>query len=119
MAIKFLGLKNSPDVEDKDILTFLLGSMFGAILMQRGLTLLHGNALEKEGKTIVCLGYSGSGKSTLAYALLQNGWKFMSDDLVAINKGGYILKGIPRLKLWEDSLESFGLNKEKVKFCKK
>jgi len=102
-------------VDDNDIRTFLMGSMFGAILIQRGLILMHGNALEKNGKTIVCLGFSGAGKSTLAYALLQNGWKFISDDLVAINNEGYILKGIPRLKLWEDCLNFFGINKTNLK----
>jgi len=103
-----------PQVDDKDIKTFLLGSMFGAILIQRGLLLMHGNALEKDGKTIACLGFSGSGKSTLAYALLRNGWKFLTDDLVAIDNDGFILTGIPRLKLWEDSLKAYGLKKEKL-----
>ena len=106
--------KMNSKVNDKDIRTFLMGSMFGAILIQRDLILMHGNALEKDGKTIACLGFSGSGKSTLAYALIQNGWKFLSDDLVAITNQGYILCGIPRLKLWEDSIKSFGINKENL-----
>ena len=104
--------KNDKYVNDKDIKTFLLGSMFGAILIQRDLIVMHGNALEKNGRCIVCLGFSGSGKSTLAYALLQKGWKFLSDDIVAITNDGYVLEGIPRLKLWEDSINAFGINKE-------
>ncbi len=106
--------KNNSKAGEKDVRNFLLGSMFGAILIQRNLLVMHGNALEKNGKTIVCLGSSGSGKSTLAYALIQNGWKFISDDVVAIDNNGYVLKGIPRLKLWEDSLEAFGLNKKSL-----
>ena len=103
--------KFDDQVNNKDIRTFLQGSMFGAILIQRDLILMHGNALEKNGKAIVCMGFSGSGKSTLAYTLIKNGWKFIADDLVAINNKGYILKGIPRLKLWEDCLNVFGLKK--------
>ena len=53
-------------VSDQDISTFLLGSAVGALLIQRGIFVLHGNALEKDGKAIVCMGHSGAGKSTLA-----------------------------------------------------
>lgn len=93
-----------------DIKSFLLGSAMGAILIQRDYITMHGNALEKNGSCIVCLGKSGSGKSTMAYALMQKGWRLLSDDLVAITKNGYVLPGIPRIKLWKDSAEQFGID---------
>jgi hypothetical protein len=37
-------------VSDQDLCTFLLGSAVGALLIQRGLLVLHDNALEKEGQ---------------------------------------------------------------------
>jgi hypothetical protein len=37
-------------VSDQDISTFLLGSAVGALLIQRGSFVLHGNALEKTAK---------------------------------------------------------------------
>lgn len=97
-------------VSDQDIRTFLLGSAVGALLIQRGMLVLHGNALEKDGQAIVCLGHSGAGKSTLAYALLQQGWRLLADDLVAINPEGLVLPGIPRIKLWHDAAAAFGLD---------
>ncbi|MCX5944363.1 MAG: hypothetical protein NTZ53_03445 [Cyanobacteria bacterium] len=98
-----------PQVGDQDLRTFLLSSAVGALLIQRGLLVLHGNALVKDGKAIVCLGHSGAGKSTLAYALMRQGWQLLADDLVAITSDGRVLPGIPRIKLWEDAAVAFGL----------
>jgi hypothetical protein len=102
------------DVSDQDISTFLLGSAVGALLIQRGMLVLHGNALEKDGKAIVCLGHSGAGKSTLAYALMQQGWRLLADDLVAVSPDGLVLPGIPRIKLWHDAAKAFGLDPDQL-----
>jgi hypothetical protein len=102
--------RDHPAVRDQDLSTFLLGSAVGALLIQRGILVLHGNALEKEGRAIVCMGHSGAGKSTLAYALMQQGWRLLADDLVAISPEGHVLPGIPRIKLWHDAAKAFGLN---------
>ena len=48
--------KESSLVEDRDINTFMLGSGFGAILIQKDYLVLHGNALEKNNEAIICLG---------------------------------------------------------------
>lgn len=97
-------------MSDQDICTFLLGSAVGALLIQRGILVLHGSSMEKDGQAIVCLGHSGAGKSTLAYALLQQGWRLLADDLVAVNPDGLVLPGIPRIKLWHDAAKAFGLD---------
>ena len=101
-------------VSDQDISTFLLGSAVGALLIQRGIFVLHGNALEKDGKAIVCMGHSGAGKSTLAYALMQQGWRLLADDLVAVSPDGRVLPGIPRIKLWHDAAKAFGLDPDRL-----
>ena len=95
---------------EEPIRTYLLGSAIGALLIQRGILLFHGNSLEKNGKAIICLGDSGVGKSTIAYQLMKNGWNLISDDLVALDSDGNVLPGIPRIKLWEDAVSHFGLN---------
>ena len=64
----------------------------------------------KNHKCIICAGPSGSGKSTLAYSLINNGWKLITDDLVAINDDLHVLPGIKRIKLWEDTMNYYGLN---------
>ena len=98
------------NIKSNDIKTFLLGSVFGAILIQRGLLVLHGNALEKNGEAIICLGHTGAGKSTLAYALVKKGWKLLSDDLVVVSDDLEVLPGIPRIKLWQDATKAFKIN---------
>ena len=98
------------NIKSQDIKAFLLGSVFAAVLIQRGYSVFHGNALEKSGKSIVCLGNSGIGKSTIAYSLLTNGWNLLSDDLVCIDENFNVLPGIPRIKLWIDAIETFKLN---------
>lgn len=107
--------KENKGVSDQDIIIFMLGSAFGSILIQRGILVLHGNALVKDGKAIICLGHSGFGKSTLAYALIEEGWKMLSDDLVALTSDFEILPGIPTLKLWEDALLNFNLELDKLR----
>ena len=101
-------------VSDQDLRTFLLGSAVGALLIQRGMLVLHGNALERDGEAIVCVGHSGAGKSTLAYALMKQGWRLLADDLVAITPEGKVLPGIPRIKLWHDATKAFGLDPEEL-----
>lgn len=89
---------------------FLLGSALGAALMQRGHFLLHGNAVEVDGRCMVCVGPSGIGKSTLAAAFLGRGHRVLSDDVVAVTPEGLALPGVARLKLWRDALERLELD---------
>ncbi len=104
--------KDKANIPDSDIRNFLLGSVIGGILIQRDLLVLHANSLVKNETTIVCLGPSGSGKSTFAYALMLNGWKLLSDDLVALTKDFKVMPGIPRIKLWEDALDVYKIEKK-------
>mgnify|MGYP001458045921 CR=1 FL=1 len=104
--------------KESEIRAYLLGSALGALLIQRNNLVLHANSLSKGEKTIICVGNAGSGKSTLAFSLMSRGWKLISDDLVAINNELYVLPGIPRIKLWEDAISFYKIqrnNLEKVR----
>ena len=105
--------KKSNSVTDQDIRTFLLGSIFGTVLIQRDYLVLHGSALAKDDKAILFLGDSGQGKSTIAYSLLEQGWKLLADDLIAIDQNNFVLPGMPRIKLWNETLAEFNLDKNK------
>ena len=107
--------KSSANVNDDDIRVFILGSIFGAILIQKNFLLLHGNAMEKKGRIIACLGPSGAGKSTLSYSLACNGWNLLADDMVSLTKSFVVKKGIPRIKLWNDAVNSFRLDQNDLK----
>lgn len=95
-------------VHEEDILPFLMGSVFGALLQQRKILVLHASAVEVNGRAAVFCGASGIGKSTLAAGLHQRGYRFLADDLCAIslvNGQPMVIPGFPRLKLWADALK--------------
>ncbi|MGE4262227.1 hypothetical protein [Shewanella sp.] len=94
-------------IDDDSIRVFLLGSAFGALLFQRGLLVIHGNAVRIGDECLICVGPSGAGKSTLAAAFMQRGFDVLADDVVPVNDAGLALPGFPRIKLWQDAAEQF------------
>ena len=99
-----------PDVDEESIRVFLLGSALGALLFQRGLLLIHGNAIEVNDACVVCVGDSGAGKSTLAAAFLQDGYRLLADDVVPVTADGLATPGFPRIKLWGDTARQLGID---------
>ena len=97
-------------VSDRDIRTFAVTSGLGALAIQRGALVLHGTALERDGEAILLLGHPVAGKSTLAWCLLQDGWRLLSSELVAVSPDGLVLPGIHQLKLWHDAAVALELN---------
>ena len=98
----------------EDVRLFLLGSVFGALLIQRGSLALHGSAIDYKGRAIAFLGPSGAGKSTLANAFrVYGGVSLISDDVCALGLGGpdlpQVYPGYPQSKLWRDSLAMLGI----------
>ncbi|MES2355950.1 MAG: hypothetical protein V4568_16425 [Pseudomonadota bacterium] len=101
-----------PDVDEASIRVFLLGSCMGALLMQRGLLVLHGNAIRIGDNCFVCVGPSGIGKSTLAAAFLQRGHDVLADDVVAVNDNCEAIPGFARLKIWQDAADQLKISTE-------
>jgi hypothetical protein len=91
---------------------YLLGSVFGALMHQRGILPFHCNAVEIEGSAFLFCGDSGAGKSTLAAHFVERGFRLLSDDLCALQFDGdsrlRVSGGVERLRLWQDALEHFG-----------
>jgi hypothetical protein len=101
-----------PGAEERAVRLFLLGTVMGAVMMQRGHLVLHGNAIRVGDACAIVVGHSGAGKSTLAAEFARRGLAVLSDDVVPLDPDGCALPGYPRVKLWEDSLEQFGLAPE-------
>lgn len=89
---------------------FVLGSMMGAVMMQRDHLVLHGTAVRVGEACAVVLGSSGAGKSTLAAELDRRGLDVLSDDVVPVDAEGRAVPGYPRIKLWGDALERLGVD---------
>jgi hypothetical protein len=101
-----------PGASDRNLLLFLLGSGFGALLHQRGMMPLHANAIDLGGRAVAFCGPSGAGKSTLAAWFSDRGYRLLSDDVCVIGfdpAGRAIAKpGLERLRLWRDALDASG-----------
>lgn len=99
-----------------EIRVFLLGSVLGALLHQRGIFPIHGSAIKTNNGTYIISGRSCSGKSTLAAAFYKAGFEVISDDVTVIKPnidGDFTAyPGIPYIKLWKDSLEELGIKKD-------
>lgn len=98
------------DVEPGVLKLFLLGTALGALMVQRGHLVLHGNAFRVGDACAVVVGHSGAGKSTLAAEMHRRGHDILSDDVVPIDADGRALPGWPRLKLWQDALDRLGID---------
>jgi hypothetical protein len=101
-----------PDVSERTLRLFLLGSVLGILCHQRGLLPLHANAILAGSSAVAFCGPSGAGKSTLAAEFQRRGFRLLADDvcMVDANDPGRAVAwpGIPRLKLWADAASRFG-----------
>ncbi|MBO7747798.1 aldolase [Paenibacillus sp. MWE-103] len=97
------------DCSMRKLRLFLLGSCMGVMLLYRNLLPLHGSAVVIGEQAYAIVGQSGAGKSTLAAALLHEGFKLLTDDVIAIsmdpNTGmPTVIPSYPQQKLWEESV---------------
>jgi hypothetical protein len=108
-----VGYQPEPTAEPGDVVTFLIGTVFGILLHQRGLVVLHASGVELHGRAALFLGASGAGKSTLAAALVQRGYRLVTDDFCVISLG---VDGRPMVnpdgrlpKLWAQAITRLDL----------
>jgi hypothetical protein len=109
---------SAPNADDSFLRACLLGPVLAALLHQRGLLVLHGSAITKDGRAITFLGGKGWGKSTLAAYMNSRGHGFLTDDVVAVNADSsgviQLMPGFPHLKLWPNSAAYLGMDPDKM-----
>ncbi|MCH9755867.1 MAG: hypothetical protein K0U37_01580 [Gammaproteobacteria bacterium] len=98
----------------------IMGSCMGALLQQRGLIVLHGNAITWDNQTCsIYVGDKGAGKSTTAGWYYKQGASIVADDICAItfNAEGrpVVLPSFPQIKLWQASADLLGISTEHLK----
>jgi hypothetical protein len=100
-----------PDVEERNLRLFLLGSALGAIYFQRGYFPLHASVVVVNKEAVAFAGDSGSGKSTMAAWMHTQGHPLLCDDVCVLRFDAsdtpMAYPGYPRLKLWQDALAQF------------
>lgn len=93
---------------------FLLGTTFGALLMQRGILPIHGSAVVVNGCCAIITGVSGAGKSTMLAAFRKRGYSYLTDDVAAVTVDAdgvaWVHSSYPQQKLWRDSAETMGVD---------
>lgn len=69
-------------------------------------TYVHASSLERDGKAIALLAWGGIGKTTsLLKLVLEDGWKFLSDDLGLLDGNGRLYRSPKNLQLYGYNLE--------------
>jgi hypothetical protein len=108
-----LDIDTEPGADPAEAMPFLLGTVFGALLLQRGGFVLHASSVAFGGKAWVFCGHRGIGKSTLAAALCQAGCTFVNDDVCRIEADGaerpVVWPDGRRLKLLDESIAGLDL----------
>ena len=105
-------------IDQRDLRAFILGPGLGALLYSKSLVPLHVSAIEHNECVFGITGPSGAGKSTLAYAFDRlKSLRVFTDDVAALrpedlNAGVLIYAGPPRIKLWSDALQQFGVSEK-------
>jgi len=106
-----------PDANEELIKIYLLGSVMGAIQIQRGRIPLHGGAVVTANGAMLITGEQGSGKSTMTSAFVHNGYKYITDDVSSVtieNERAMIVPAYPQRKLVRDACHPLGYDPEKL-----
>lgn len=92
--------------------SYLLGSIMGFLIYQKGILAIHGGAVVLDNKAAIIMGESGVGKSTLTEGLIRSGAKFLSDDISSVSFGNsiYINPGYPGRRLCKNVMEYYDYN---------
>lgn len=111
---KFILIEPDEQSEARFVRTFLLGTVFGVLLMQRGVLPIHGSAVVINGRGVIFTGISGAGKSTLLAAFRERGYSYLTDDVAAVTLDAFgaawVHASYPQQKLWRDSAEATGMD---------
>jgi hypothetical protein len=105
----------SPNLDRGMIRAHVLGVGMAVILRQRGFLVLHASCVAKHDGAIAFLGGSGWGKSTLASAFLQQGYRLITDDVMAIQQKTptpQVIPSFPEVKLLPDAVAAVGAAKD-------
>jgi hypothetical protein len=112
-------VERAPEASEDDVRVFLLGSVLGALLHQRGVLPLHASAVETAYGAVAFAGQIGHGKSTLAAAFHGRGYRVLADDVcaVALDAEGkpLVMPAYPQLNLWADALAHIGESKDALR----
>jgi len=108
------------DIENSRLITYILGTAFGVVGIQRGLIPMHGAAVDIGGAAAIIAGFSGSGKSAIQSALIMDGYKYTADDvsMVAAKSGTpFVIPSYPQRKIAAAAAMEIGEQVAEAELC--
>lgn len=99
--------------ETKALRRVILNHAFAAVLLQRGLLVLHASAVLIDNQVAVFLGHRTAGKSTTAAAFRKCGYQVLGDDVIGIRfdmGAPQVVPGVPEIRLAPDAVAELGIN---------
>jgi hypothetical protein len=96
----------SAEISDGTIQHLYLNQVLPLALSQQGKLVFHASAVQIGAGAVAFMGPSGRGKSTLATAFATNGYPFLTDDGLVLERhdGRYqVIPSHPSIRLWQDS----------------
>lgn len=99
------------EVSDRDLFSVFAEPVMRTILVRRALLSFHAAALSRNGRAILIMADKGAGKSTLSWALQQQGWQLLADDLARVDPvdGRWsVFSGHRQTKLTPEAARAFG-----------
>ncbi|MEP7382358.1 MAG: hypothetical protein ABI910_11760 [Gemmatimonadota bacterium] len=85
----------APDVDERELVRWVIGATTTAILYQRRLVPLHASAVVIDGSLVAFLAPSNVGKSSLAAACVAEGAVAFADDTLAVHRGDGVVPASP------------------------
>lgn len=114
-----ISIERAPNVPDSQVRLYLLGSVFAALLHQRGALPIHGSAVETTYGAAIFSGTSGRGKSTLAWEFQRRGYRHLCDDISVVGLDSQnkplVYPAFPQVSLWADVLDRQGYAREHLR----
>ncbi len=100
----------APQVTKESCRHLYLNQVLPLALAKQGRFVLHASAVEIDDHAVAFMGESGRGKSTLAASFATNGFRFLTDDGLLLerrdNIGYQIMPSHPSIRLWDDSQQA-------------
>jgi hypothetical protein len=93
----------------EDAATYLLGPVFGFVLLLRGVVSLHASAVVVDSEVVALVGPAGAGKSTTAAAFSARGFTILADDVVTLDDRAdrfLVRPSYPCIRLWPASVKA-------------
>lgn len=102
----------SPDIDPALASILVSGLVIAFLLCVAGECVLHGSAVEVDGRAVAFIGHSGAGKSTVAALLCAEGARLVCDDVLRVDvaEEAFCFAGGPELRIRTEAravLESF------------